>query len=865
MAPEPDNSTNPVAVGPTGHARQTLFGAVARKLIAQVVKRPLACLVVAMSTIAAAAAGIWGLTTIKPHEPTTISRPTLASALAELDAGNREAARNIAAELRLQDDLPVEDLGGPAYVLGVAIAQDAGEHWSPLERKSLYLLASRYLEEALKTGLPAHHQGHAQFLLGKALSEHGRFAESLPVLQLAQKSYPEQSTEIHRLLAGAYLRDSNPQLGEALSFNRLYLADEGLDQDQRAVALLTQAQIQFQLDDITSSSKSLEAISADSGHYPAALLIEGQVLLRMGDRLQDVPATSPEQVTPAAEEKYTAAIDRFRQVLAGAAGDRGLVGKSSYLLGVAYRKLADFAAAESQFSRTGRAHFETAEGLAAGLEEAELQRTQLDKQEEAIESYRAVLRQAADMRVYSNPWISLDELRERSERAYQEYFDNKHFERAIQLANVLSPLFAADRATQLQAEAQQAMAEHFAQQAQSLSSPEAAPVLEKAHAAWRRAGAFYARLGNQRFSTRQYPESLWKSANAYLSGHDYRRAVRLLKSFLKYETRRNHPAALTALGQAQLALGQPNEALKSLQECIEFFSKDPHSYRARLVAAQAYTELGALQHAKDLLIGNLDHESLRPSSIEWRESLYALGKVHYREGLQWETKSRLDGVNREQPEQRKLALKPLERAQAGFQKAIVRLSEAVERDELNKRDPHLPETLEARYLIAEAHRQAAKLPLKRLATVSIETTQNKLNFEIQKELNAAERAYHQLQERLNEKQESTLLSDKDKEDKILRNCYFARADVLYELKRFEDAIQAYSNATNRYQHEPESLEAYVQIANCHRQLNSDSEARGTLEQAKVVLQRIRPDADFTGTTRYDRKHWGELLDWLTTL
>ena len=72
---------------------------------------------------------------------------------------------------------------------------------------------------------------------------------------------------------------------------------------------------------------------------------------------------------------------------------------------------------------------------------------------------------------------------------------------------------------------------------------------------------------------------------------------------------------------------------------------------------------------------------------------------------------------------------------------------------------------------------------------------------------------------------------------------------------YDDAIQAYSAATNRYQHDPESLEAYVQIASCHRRMGRVSEARGTLEQARVVLQRIRPDADFARTTRLARQDW----------
>jgi hypothetical protein len=38
-----------------------------------------------------------------------------------------------------------------------------------------------------------------------------------------------------------------------------------------------------------------------------------------------------------------------------------------------------------------------------------------------------------------------------------------------------------------------------------------------------------------------------------------------------------------------------------------------------------------------------------------------------------------------------------------------------------------------------------------------------------------------------------------------------------------------------------------------------------LEQARVVLQRIREGADFKSTTRLVRQDWAYLLDWLRTL
>jgi tetratricopeptide (TPR) repeat protein len=168
----------------------------------------------------------------------------------------------------------------------------------------------------------------------------------------------------------------------------------------------------------------------------------------------------------------------------------------------------------------------------------------------------------------------------------------------------------------------------------------------------------------------------------------------------------------------------------------------------------------------------------------------------------------------------------------------------------------------ASYDIAEAYRHAAKWPRQRLQIITIDSTRQSLHRQLQGDLNSAVMEYTRLIERLSDDQESSRAAI---DLKILRNCYFNRADALFDLGRYEEAVQAYSAATNRYQHEPEALEAYVQIANCYRRLQRYSEARGTLEQARVVLERIRNDADFAKTTRFDRAQWVQLLEWFTTL
>jgi tetratricopeptide (TPR) repeat protein len=130
-------------------------------------------------------------------------------------------------------------------------------------------------------------------------------------------------------------------------------------------------------------------------------------------------------------------------------------------------------------------------------------------------------------------------------------------------------------------------------------------------------------------------------------------------------------------------------------------------------------------------------------------------------------------------------------------------------------------------------------------------------------LSSAIAQYEQVQDILTRRQEQTELEPS--EQAIMRNCYFARGAALYDMGRYDEAIRAYSAATNRYQHQPEVLEALMQIAACYRRLGKPEEARGTLEQAKVMLARINRDAPFAETTNYSREQWLDVLNWYASL
>ncbi len=784
-------------------------------------------------------------------------KPTPELALKALDGGLAEEARRLAAELRQLDDPGPEIRSISAFVLGKVLMNEAENEANYAERKARYLLAARYFQESAKHGIPEDRRPDLAYSLGRSLYSAERWVESQPALQNALQLNPQHVTSLHRILANAYLRSPQSKDAEATEHILQFLKDPSITQVEREHAQLELGQICLRTGDREGCIRTIASISEDSLAYGRALVLQGRVQLDDGDRLLLTagPMPSPE-VLEEAVHKYKTAQQTLQLAVERAGSDVEAERPAQYLLGLCLRKLGDYAAAENHFRKTSRSYFTSSEGFASQLEQAEIQLV-LQKHDVSLKSFQRLLSHIEDSRHFSNSWVTMQDLRVRAERAFRTFLDAGKIEHAIDLTHVFGGLVSDDLVIEMRAEARRANADQLFQQAKNASVLEFAAIEAKARREARDAGRLFGELAALRTTAQEHPDLLWSSAENYLRGQDYPRAVSVLTSFKESQPRKNHAPILLALGEADLALHNPDQALVWLNECLQFFPKHPLAYRARILASTAFLELGRVDEAKQSLQANLDHENLTPISLEWRAALFELGRILYYEGLERETASRLAGVDNDDPQIRKVGLKDLEVAHEVFQQAARKLSEAIQRF------PNDPQSTEARYLLAETQRHLAMLPRKRIPTINIETSRVVLTRQLQQDLTIAVATYRDLLDRLNQKQEQTDLSQV--ETLILRNAYFGYADSLYDLGRYDDAIRAYSLATNRFQTEPESLEAYVQIASCHRHMERPAEAHGAIEQAKAVLQRIRPDAEFTRTTRHDRAGWQQLLDWLTTV
>jgi TolA-binding protein len=335
----------------------------------------------------------------------------------------------------------------------------------------------------------------------------------------------------------------------------------------------------------------------------------------------------------------------------------------------------------------------------------------------------------------------------------------------------------------------------------------------------REAGLAYEQLADLRFATEHFSGDLWAAAENYYRGHSFSRATAVLNRFLNYEPELRNAPALLRLGQCHLALGKIPECVAALEECIEFHPQDSATYEARIDCAKAYWCQGNMEQAERLLRENIAGSKLKPSSREWKDSLFELGMLQYDEG--------------------------------NHRQAIDTLEVAIERY------PDDPQTLLARYIVGVSYRQWAEELLEQ--TVGVRTASER-----EKSQQAANERLELAHDHLLTVQRLITLSGQDlhrdpMRGAMLRNCYMLAGTVLFDLGRYNDAINAYSNVSSLYPDEPFVLGTFVQIANCYRRLGQSEKARGAVQQAQIAFDGLPADADFTTTTALDRDEWQLML------
>jgi tetratricopeptide (TPR) repeat protein len=747
---------------------------------------------------------------------------TLDNALAALDQSDYEQARTLVRRMLSDGRLPSSAQGGPLFVLGAIKANDAELQAIPERRRGEFLLASRYLREARHYGFPPERETDGYFMLGKSLLASLQYAEGIAVLEeaLATKLTPDNplALAIHRLLAETCLLMPYPDLDKAMSHNTVLFNSTELSPEDRANAVLLRAEIMRLMDRFDEASEVLASLPPTTGRQSRQKMLQAHLVLDaiVYERQHSAPQDL-EESTAATTARIKDATELLEAARTMEPRANEVTRRCDYLLGRAFELRGDEDAALRQFARLRQLYGDTSEGMAATLAEADIVRRRGEAQR-ALIGYRRVMEKVTDPGAYRSLVLSFEELRQRVLDALTDFVERQHFDEALSMLAHFVPLFSRTEQLQLRGETLEHWGDLLLGRATNGTNRDEA----QRAAALRRlreAGLAYEQLAAERFATSYYTDDLWKSAEDYYRGHSYSSTVRLLDKYLENEPERRNSQALLRLGQAQLALGNIAESIASLEECIEFHPRDGATYQARIDCAKAYWYQGNTDEAERLLRDNLTGSTLKPSSQEWKDSLFTLGLLLHEKGR--------------------------------HEQSIATLEEAVQRY------PQDPQTLLAQYVAGESYRRWADQALERVQQARTASERDKYGQTAAERLSEALRYFDVVQRSI------TLRSHGIHNDALmgamLRNCYMLEGTVLFDLGRYEEAIKAYSNVSSLYPNDPFVLETFVQIANCWRRLDRPDKARGAILQAQIALDQLPSSADFATTTSFNREEWRLLL------
>ena len=712
-------------------------------------------------------------------------------------------------------------------MLGICAFREAGA-FDDMARDRRYATAVSYLREADRQSMIEERRPEWKFAMGISLFRIGLADEALPLLKEAIDSYPPGKYEAGQTLTQIYMdARTRPNMEEALKLNTEIVENASLRPADRDNAWLQRAQILLALDRREESEKALANVARDNFRS------HGSAILMMADR------------------KYRDALKALDPLSRDVGLERAYPAQAQYLMGVCAEQLGELENAVVFYQRTAERFEQSHEALAARLGAAGSLR-KLGRNEEALETYALVLRSITRPGSFRNRWVSLKKLQDLVIDAWNSWMEHDQYDEAIALAEMMSPAVPREQALELLARASQRCAQHIEGEVARLPVDQQVARREEADLRWQRSGLAYARLAENRRSRVDQFQAVWTSAEDYIRGRDFENAIEKLNLFIAERTSELLPAALVRRGECYMNIGRLDEALADFQEAIAHNSTDPSAYQAQYLIGQCHLDRNEVDQAERIWRKMLESVDLTPTAAEWRMALFALGKLLYDSAelaRRTDQQGALSGRTATADQQTA--------GLARFDDAILRL------EEFRDRYPTAPESPEVRFLLARALQKSAEVFESRWKTAETDIARSEFRRQMQERLERAIRELRALETHLLARQSAGQLDQAGQV--MIRNCFFEVANCNFLLGRYEAAIFDYSTSAGRYQQEPDSLIAYVQIANCYDRLRKPAEAQSTLAQAQLILKQL-PDEAFSGEpSAMTRADWQRWLDWATKL
>jgi len=337
-------------------------------------------------------------------------------------------------------------------------------------------------------------------------------------------------------------------------------------------------------------------------------------------------------------------------------------------------------------------------------------------------------------------------------------------------------------------------------------------------------------------------EAFQDAADAFDRGGDYERAIESLKEFILLSA--HHPRQLLGIYR----LGRCYQAMEEYPLAIEQYRKliddpkrrvSPEGYRSYVPLAKCY--LSDPDHpdaaeAERLLRTVVDGRQavgdggagLEPEAVEFRNALLELGTLYAR------------AADYDLPNE----------TASYYPLAIKRLTEAVER---YPDDPRIHD-LHAR--LGDAYRLSAESIAEQM---NLERPLSEQEMLGQQQMVHLDHAVTHYDEAVRGYESIAVHQRSELEREMLKLTSFWKADCLFELERYDEAIEAYALITNRYIGEPTALVAQARIITAYAEQGEMDKARTAQTLAFRMLQKM-PESAFEESL-LSRDAWEQWLKW----
>ncbi|MFC1782449.1 tetratricopeptide repeat protein [Planctomycetota bacterium] len=321
-----------------------------------------------------------------------------------------------------------------------------------------------------------------------------------------------------------------------------------------------------------------------------------------------------------------------------------------------------------------------------------------------------------------------------------------------------------------------------------------------------------------------YKDNLWQSASSYNKAGNVEKTIETWHRFVtEQEGESRWPRALFNLAQACQANGDFGQAIDFYETLLSKHPQSLATFDGIVPLAHSYLALEPPERdkAETLLRSVLQDPAINPPSSYFRDALFELGELYY------------DSQN--------------------YPEAISKLTEAI------NRYPNDEQLGKFMFLVGDSYRKSGQDLDEQLAELDQDPTatvrRQKTFSQLQKYLESARDYFNRAIEFYSQTPESRRSS---LAEMYMRHCWLYRADCMFDLGRYQEAIDLYELAVLRYQLTPTALASFVQIVNCHLRLDQPREARSANQRAIWQLRNMPDEVLAEGPTKLTRQQW---QDW----